>query len=143
MNLTEFIDKVIEHGIAAAKADYTRPDQADKLRGSLDGFEACRGKDPVQLAKLLGEAAKATAVAHMERAENYWEIRCKEMEIEWVCNEVSAILVQNNLPPIVTPTVRGAMAAYRIVASEGCIVVQDETPAPITSDVAVSTATVG
>lgn len=131
MNLVEFLHQVIEHGITGAKADYCKPEQADKLRGSLAGFEACRGKNPKELLELLQEASKDTQKAHLDWAGNYWEVRCREAEIEWVCNVVSAVLVMSKAgPPITMVTARGVMAANRILKADGCIMVRDETPYP-------------
>jgi hypothetical protein len=121
MNLGEFTNKVIEQGIESAKYSYSSPKDANCLKGALAGFEACRGKDPDQLRKLLEEAAEAVIKARSDRDENFIEIECYFMEIEWVCNVVSSILLYNKMPSIVHPTGRGAMAAYRIMASEGCV----------------------
>ena len=84
MNLADFLDRVIEDGIAAARADYCRPEQKAKLEGSIEGFEACRGKDPEALAQLAARAAKDTELARMHLHEDeisageYWKKRCRE-----------------------------------------------------------------
>jgi hypothetical protein len=46
---------------------------------------------------------------------SYWRQRCKEAEVEWVCNVVSALMGANGMPPIpgVHVTARGLMAASR------------------------------
>lgn len=129
MNLIEFTDRVINQGIEAAKEDYK--DSPDKLRGSLAGFEACRGKNPGELAELLLRANRDTQEA-FHRADsgnggdNFWEIKCRAAEIEWVCNVVSAVLVQNGFPAIVPVTCGGVLAANRIISSEGTIVLLGE-----------------
>jgi len=48
----------------------------------------------------------------------------------WVCNVVSAMLIQMGRQPLVMVTARGGMAAHRILAVEGCIQVRDEQPYP-------------
>jgi hypothetical protein len=60
MNYHEFLERVVDEGIAAAKAYYTRPEQKQKLDGSIAGFEACRGKTPPELKELLESCAVAT-----------------------------------------------------------------------------------
>lgn len=120
MDFASFLDRVIEDGIAAARADYSRPEQKAKLDGSIEGFEACRGKDPAALALLASQAAKDTELARRRLHEDeistgdYWKKRCREAEIEWVLNVASA-LHNAGLPPICAFTVRGVMAAARIL----------------------------
>ena len=115
MNLVEFIERVIGDGINAAKADYPKPDQKEKLKGSISGFEKCRGKNTLELLTLLDEAKIATHKALLEQAKNYWFVRCEEAEIEWVCNCVSALLVNEGFDPIIIPTARSVMKVAEIV----------------------------
>lgn len=125
MNLTEFTDRVINQGIEAARNDYK--DSPDRLRGALAGFEACRGKNVGELVELLQRANQEVQEA-FHRANsgnggyNYWEIRSREAEIEWVCNVVSSLLAQNGHPVITMVTTRGMMAAHRIMATDGCVI---------------------
>lgn len=109
----EFLTKIIDDGIAAARKDYA--DSPEKLKGSVAGFEACRGRDPAGLMELRSQAAEATARAFRERVNNYWEIRCYEAEVEWTCNVVSAALVNQGQEPIYPPTARGLMKAAEIL----------------------------
>ena len=88
MKYLDFLAKIVDDGIEAAKRDYEG--MPDKLRGSVAGFEACRGKDPVALAKLLEEARGRTREATLKHVPGYREIRCFELEVEWTCNCVSA-----------------------------------------------------
>lgn len=126
MNFASFLDRVIEDGIAAARTDYSRPEQKSKLEGSIEGFEACRGKDPAALALLAARAAKDTELARMHLHEDeistgeYWKKRCREAEIEWVVNVVSAALHNAGLPPITAFTARSVMAAARILGVRDC-----------------------
>lgn len=120
MTYDEFLIQVIDGGIEGAKVDYSRPEQVNNLLGSIAGFEACRGRTPPQLAELLAEHRKKTQAAYWERdTENYWFISCQEIEIEWVCNVVSAMLVNEGREAIVPPTCRGALRAADIVGVKG------------------------
>lgn len=116
MEYLVFLDKIIEAGMEAARADYAKPEDANKLRGSLDGFEACRGKSPQEIPALLAEARTCEIIAHgREDIERYWEVVCRTSEIEWVANVLSAFLGFSGQPVIVTPTVRGVLCAYRLL----------------------------
>lgn len=115
MDLNAFIIEIIEGGIKGAKEDYSRPEQKQMMEGSIAGFEACRDKSPEELAELLAEANIVVQEKFQEEAEDYWWHRCYSLEIEWVCNCVSACLLNQGLPPIINPTVRGAMRAAEVV----------------------------
>jgi len=109
-----FLNCIIDDGIAAVKIDYK--DKPQELEGAIAGFEACRGKNPVELAQLLASARKATHEAYRDReVTDYWRIVCYEAEIEWTCNCVSAALANESLPVIVTPTARGMFKAAEIL----------------------------
>ena len=113
MNYNRFLDRVVSDGIQAARHDYE--DGGDKLNGSIAGFEACRGESPIGLAALLDAASTATRDARGREAADYWWFRCYELEVEWVCNCVSAMLHNEGLPTIVNPTYRGAMKAAEVL----------------------------
>lgn len=131
MEYDAFLERVIADGLAAAKRDYA--DRAEKLTGAIAGFEACRGKDMLELTRLLRSARDRTrellaelrlddTVAvprHNRPLLRYWEARCYEAEIEWVCNVVSAALHTQRLPTIVTPTARGMLKAADILGVAG------------------------
>lgn len=127
MTLGKFLDDVIANGIEAAREDYR--DYPIRLRGAIAGFEACRGKNPMELRELLKKSSRE-AMEEYDRAtsggggEAYWEKRCFEGEVEWVCNVVSSVLVQNELPMIVPPTCRGMMMAQKVLGG-GSILVFD------------------
>lgn len=125
---SEFLESVVNSGIEGAKADYCKPEDKDRLDGSIEGFEACRGKSPAELLSLLEVARKATMDAFHGQVSNYWRIRSREAEVEWVCNVVSAALVNVGAIPIIQPTVRGVMQAARMVAN-GAMLTSDEVPA--------------
>ena len=124
MTYEEFLKKVIEKGIKAAKKDYKRPDQKAILKGSIAGFNACSKKIPEQLAILL-EKARIRTMKLMDNSpktkkelNKYWEARGYEIEIEWVCNVISASLMNQGKPIIVNPTARGVTVASKIVGVE-------------------------
>ncbi len=118
----EFLNRVIGRGIEAAKRDY----KGDKLKGAIRGFEECRGKDSVALAALLKQANEDTRKAHRERRADFWYWRCREAEVEWVCNVLSAVMHVNGRKTIVNPTARALMLAHEIMNSEGKMEVWDE-----------------
>lgn len=117
MNYVEFLNGVIDGGIAAATRDYSKPHQQSVLEGSVAGFEACRNLAPHQLKELLVNMRDAYSRACGDRAEvdAYWRLRGIAAEIEWVCNCVSAMLVNEGFPPIIVPTARGALNAARVL----------------------------
>lgn len=119
MDFTTFLDRLIDDGISAAKDSYRRPEQQQKLLGSIAGFDACRQVRGIHVHKDLGElldsSKSATACARDQDKAKYWWYRCYEMEVEWVCNCVSAVLHNEGLPTIITPTMRGVFKAADIV----------------------------
>jgi hypothetical protein len=126
----QLLTRVIDDGIAAAKQSYA--EQPDKLRGALEGFEACRGQSPAQLValyknseletdrirRLLVHQAPAAKTALVLKDEiNYWRFRCRTLEIEWVCNVISVGLQLQDFPPLLPhqPTARAAFKYAEIV----------------------------
>src|SRR3954464_5335377 len=117
MEYEAFLTKIIDDGIEAAKKSYaTKP---DKLRGAVAGVEPCRGKNREELKSALRPAEAATSIARICRADNYWEVRCFEAEIEWVCNVMSAAMASQGARTIVSPTARGLMKAADILGVKG------------------------
>jgi hypothetical protein len=115
MDYYELLNRIIDDGIAAAKEDYI---EGPKLEGSIEGFEACRDKLPEKLKMLLEQATAKTHQAMMDDSianEDYWRIRCHEAEIEWVCNCISAALMNEGKPVIVQPTAGAVMKVAEIV----------------------------
>jgi hypothetical protein len=117
MEYEKFLTKVVDDGIEAARKSYA--ERPDKLRGAVAGFESCRGKSPEELRSALETAGKATQMARVCRADNYWEVRCFEAEIEWVCNVVSAAMLSQNAQTVITPTARGMLKAADILGVRG------------------------
>ena len=113
MIIEEALNQIIDDGIEACKLDYK--DRPMELKGSVAGFEACRNKTPIELKEILDTANQKTHQAFLEQVDNYWEVRCFALEVEWVCNVLSAILMNNGLPIIIPPTCRGILKAADIV----------------------------
>lgn len=118
MDVFEFMERIINDGIAAVKVDYSELKDKEKLDGSISGFEKCRGKNPTELLLLLRNAQKATHDMGLKQGKSYWFVRCEELEIEWVCNCMSVVLLYEGLAPLVNPTARGAMKAAYILGAE-------------------------
>jgi hypothetical protein len=112
-----FLTQVIDEGIAAARNDYAGEEgnRPAMRAGAVAGFEACRLKTPAELSILLGDARDRTQAAWRAKAADYWYHRCFEGEVEWVCNVLSAVLMNMGLPIIIQPTVRGTLRAAEIV----------------------------
>ena len=113
MNFTDFLNRVIDDGIAAANESYKTDDL--KREGAVAGFEACRDKTDFELRQLCFAASNMVNVAVVLERERYWYHRCFHAEIEWVCNVVSVILQNEGIEPIVMPTARGYLKAAEIV----------------------------
>lgn len=113
MNLGEFLTRAIDAGIDAARRDYASDPR--KLLGAVDGFSACRGKAPQELWEMLLDARNTTHNKLLKQAEDYWFWRCREMEIEWMCNVASAIMMQHERPLPGFPTARGVLAAAKLM----------------------------
>lgn len=111
----EFLFFIIEDGIEAARHDYAR--DVMKRNGAIAGFEACRSLSPAELAALLLKAHDKTREKYLQQAQDYWFWRCREAEIEWVCNVVSAVFYHQGLPVIVPPTLNAVIKAAEILGT--------------------------
>jgi len=118
MTYQKFLNRVIEDGIQAAKDVYTDPKDIDRLKGSIAGFEACRGKSPTELSELRVKANSQALVLHSGQISEYWFNLSFDWEVSWVCNCVSATLANEGLPTIVPPTYHGLMKAAEILETE-------------------------
>lgn len=127
MNYPEFLKQIIDSGIEAVKEDYKNRDNDDYLKGSIAGFEACRDKLPQELVGIYEIANKKAYDEQffehdlndlgIKRERGYWWYRCYVLEVEWVINVVSAMLVNNGSPSLMShlPTARGMMRAAEIL----------------------------
>jgi hypothetical protein len=113
MKLNQLINRLADDGIKSVVEAY--PNREDKRLGSIDGFNACRGKTIEELRDLLAEAKKKSK-QHRSLAE-YWRHRYFEIQVEFVCNCVSVVLLhegkQNQI--IVEPTLRGTVRIREIL----------------------------
>lgn len=119
MTFDDFLTRVIDDGIKAVKDSYREARQAQKLEGSIAGFESCRGRSVFELRQQLDIAQKLADIAMATDRGNYWYHRCFHAEVEWVCNVVSAALQNSGEIPIVTPTARGYLKAADILGVKG------------------------
>lgn len=117
MDYYEFLNRVIDEGIAAATADYTKESEKQQLEGSIAGFNACRNLLPDQLVELWQKANADRNNAYVLQGENYWWYSCFHSEVEWVINVVSAMLVNEGQDALLSwlPTANGMMKAASIV----------------------------
>jgi hypothetical protein len=119
----ELLARVIDDGIKEVKAIYTSEDQRPKLEGAIDGFTACQGKPPLEIGKLYEEATKARyAIEDEDLPDKDWSARqararYRELQIEWVCNVISAGLCNMGADPLFAhmPTSRGVLKYAEIV----------------------------
>jgi hypothetical protein len=119
MRYEDFLARVIDEGIADARRSYGTDRDADKRAGAVAGFEACRGKTPPELAALAVSARRVAADTFRDGATHglvtpEWYVRCFELEVEWVCNVVSAALTAGPLLAHL-PTARGVLKAAAIL----------------------------
>jgi hypothetical protein len=91
---------IIDDGIEAARMDYIQPGDTLKREGAIAGFDECRNKEPAEIAVLLVEANERANQAIREDDPRYWYWRCRALEIGWVANVLSNILVAHGTLPI-------------------------------------------
>jgi hypothetical protein len=115
MTLNDALNHIIDDGIEAARLDYAKPRNTLKREGAIAGFTECRGKQPSEIKALLAEANERAFRAPGDDAEHFWYWRCRALEIEWVANVLSNIMVAHGWPAIAMTTARGAMKAAEIV----------------------------
>jgi hypothetical protein len=128
MTWDEFLTRVVDDGIASVKSDVHLAEYPKRVAGSIRGFVSCRGKRYEDLGQLLVEANRKADLVRMDQEsdksrsydiEDYWEARYVAIQIEWVCNTVSAAAAEQGRPPIVITTARGLMNAARILGVAG------------------------
>ncbi len=117
MTYQDFVARIIGDGERAATRDYA--DNAPKLAGARDGFAACRTcGSPPELALLLAFArdqVQAQLRAPLLDAEAHTHASAFAAEIEWVCNCVSALLLNEGHQPICPPTARGVLKCAELL----------------------------
>jgi len=115
MNYFHFLEQVVDDGIAAVKVTYAESSNKGKLEGAIAGFEACKGKAPDQLYELLKDSRKQTIKAYQENHPQYWYYRHYELQVEWTCNVVGAMLDAQKIPHKFTVTARGMFKADEVL----------------------------
>ena len=119
MTYEEFLTTTIDEGLEAAREDYSSPENKSRLEGAEEGFEACRGKSVDDLRQLFSQSQQRVGEAfikYQEDLETYWKEVSRGAEIEWVANVVSAMLMNEGLPVITSPTSRGVIKAAEILS---------------------------
>lgn len=127
MDYFKFLECVINDGIETTKRDYSKPEDSFRLKGSIEGSESCRFKRSDQLEHVLNSArmnSKSALDAYIiekndDLLNEYWYRRCFEDEVEWVCNCISAIMINQGLESIIPPTARGMIKASEIIGMKG------------------------
>jgi hypothetical protein len=119
VTLNDALNHIIDDGIEAARADYSKPRDKLKLEGSILGFKECRGKSPAEISALLAEAGEKMWQAHREQSPQYWYWRCRQAEIQWIANVLSCIMQAQGWPPIAMMTARGAVKAAEVIGVKG------------------------
>jgi hypothetical protein len=115
MDRNDLLNSVIDDGIEEVRHLYTRPDQKDKHDGAMEGFEACRGLSDSKLLALFKQAQANTLAARAAQAKDYWRVRYKELQVEWVLDVLSAAMLNDGQQPLITPTGRGMKKAADIL----------------------------
>lgn len=117
MDRRQILDRIVDDGIVSVREHLSRPDQTDKLDGSVKGFEACRGLSDQELRDLLAACETAWMDARNRRDGDIEWFRWYWLQVEWTANCLSVWLMQQNQPVIVQPTARAALNVERILNS--------------------------
>jgi hypothetical protein len=119
MTLQEFIEIIVVDGIVAVTEDYSSEDEKHKLEGAIEGFNLCKGKNPEQILEEWKKTSDERNIAHRNDVgeKEYWKIACKNAEIEWVLNCISAVLMNEGVRPLLSwhPTARAVMKASEVL----------------------------
>lgn len=122
MRFQDFLRRVIEESIKNCKEDFARRTATYKteLPASVAGLEACRDKSPPQLAQLLERARKVNQIAYRQQTDinRYWQVTAFMAEVEWVCNVVSVVLINQGIAYLVPPTTSAVILASRITREQ-------------------------
>jgi hypothetical protein len=96
MDYPAFLQHVIDRGLMNLEKRDSITRHPARLRGSREGFHACRGKTLPELAALLdlahktSENVRRTAGDEDEEIERYWRARYFELQVKFVCSAVAA-----------------------------------------------------
>lgn len=116
MNYREFLDRLVNHSRESA-ADFYASSDKYCLEGAFAGIEACRDKSPPELSDLLERARKVRRSAFHKTSvmSRYWRVTSFLFEVEWICDVVSFVLLNEEMEPIIRPTIRAAKTAKYII----------------------------
>lgn len=110
----DFLDKVIADCETSANTHYSS--SPSELESALNALKTCKAKTPGELKDIYESAVSASREARFEKSSKYTEIRCHEIEVEFICDAVSAILVNSGEEPILgKPTKKGFAKAHSVV----------------------------
>lgn len=116
MDYKGLVNAICDDGETEVSRTYTRPEQQEKREGCLRGFQEARMTvGAADLKALLDTAIHDREAARLHDSPHYWFWRCREAQIEWVTNVVSAALMTIQQPVIIQPTARGLMKAADIL----------------------------
>lgn len=123
MTYQQLLERIITDGIAEVREAYADLKEHHKRDGAIEGFEACRGKKPLEIVALWNEAERVSPQIadecrkHARPDDDFWKHRYKTMQIEWVCNVLSVGLTSIGQPPLLAhlPTARAAVKYAAIV----------------------------
>ena len=137
MDHAEFLERVIRAGLASVETHDAITAHPARLRGARAGFEACRGKNTEELARLLMATRKESRAARLlidRNPDTYWEKRYFELQVEHVTNTVAAKIWMHDqetwrsrystLFPSDLPTERGARSAERVLSGNAGLPVE-------------------
>ncbi len=123
MLVRDFLLMLIDDALEDARFRHLQtPGELLEFQGSCCALSECSSRMmgdemPRRLASLLenarADSARALEEDHPDK--QYWFAR--EVQVEWISEVVSVILLQNRLQVIVPPTKGAAMAAARIVGA--------------------------
>lgn len=119
----EVLDSIINDGIAEISYIMDKPYDKHKLAGAIAGFNACRNREPLELVEIHKETngyLREMIKGGRTNADEYWWFRYYRLEVEWVCDVISAFYSaylnqgKKSLLPN-TPTDRAMKKAYSII----------------------------
>lgn len=119
MTYTEFVRQIITEGVEVLASAALETPESPQLAGALSACEACLKCDSAPaLGVLLAFARNKHADVLREPVPD--ADRCLfaqgfAYEVEWICNCVSALLLNEGLQPLITPTSRGIMKCAELL----------------------------
>ncbi len=116
MTYAEFVVWIVQDGVTAAQRDYA----AVRLAGALAGFDAVLDCDtPPELGALLAFARNKQIALLDEAPDDDARIFAQTFvaEVEWVCNCVSAFLLNEGSQPLIKPSSRGILKCAELLGA--------------------------